>query len=43
MRQFRLVTKMELSAIADLARLKASTIIGMVVVLGIVSVTKKFP
>jgi geranylgeranylglycerol-phosphate geranylgeranyltransferase len=34
---------MELSAITDLARLKASTIIGMVVVLGIVSVTKRFP
>ncbi|MHA1996281.1 MAG: UbiA family prenyltransferase [Candidatus Hodarchaeales archaeon] len=34
---------MELSAITDLARLKASAIIGMVVVLGFVSVTKKFP
>ncbi|MHA2247425.1 MAG: UbiA family prenyltransferase [Candidatus Hodarchaeales archaeon] len=34
---------MELSAITDLARLKASIIIGMLVVLGIVSVTKTFP
>ncbi|MHA1946112.1 MAG: UbiA family prenyltransferase [Candidatus Hodarchaeales archaeon] len=38
-----MVTKMELSAMADLARVKASAIIGMVVVLGIVSVTKSFP
>lgn len=43
MRRFRKIGKIELSAITDLARLKASTIIGMVVVLGVVSVTKTLP
>ncbi len=42
-RQCSEVGRMELSAITDLARVKASAIIGMVVVLGFVSVTKTFP